>query len=401
VPAPQRASAGAAAPSAIDPRVTREDFARLFSLSKKNVDALSDSEWKAAWASEFGSARLEAVEADAQLGTLTATKTDLAHRAALLRDPSLHDALPLRTDHMPAIPADAPADAEWARDDEWATEGSDGLPAPVFGDDPRAVPPAILEELGEPLNMRRPEEEAEEGGAGGGGAASSVRSARHARMTPEEAALDRERRRLREKLVDPVPLPTQPLWPWHSTLLDVSQTANVISGGMVNSTQALVIVGNYHGGVGFGVGKHKEAETAVKFALERAVADAIHVSTYRGQLYHDLVGRKNGVMCILRTRPPAMDGHANWVISQIMSYIGVEHFAGKLVGGKRRNPYTVVQAIFDCFNFYEPYEESAWKRGLRFVHMGADRHSPRSVFPGHSSTPRFLGVRYPNRMNRR
>lgn len=220
-------------------------------------------------------------------------------------------------------------------------------------------------------------------------------------MTPDERELDNERRRLKDLFMRPVPIPNKPLWHWDPVVLDIKQTANVLPGGIRNSTMALVLVGNYNGGVGYGVGKHKEPEIAVKKAVEKAVEDAIYVSTYRGQFYHDLVGKKNNCLAIIRSRPPAFDGHANWLLTTIMDFIGAKHYSAKITGPKRKNIYTVVQAIFDAFNYHQSFEEQQYSRGMRVQSMGSRRHNPRTVFPNACRGPSYLGVKYKDRMNTR
>lgn len=69
--------------------------------------------------------------------------------------------------------------------------------------------------------------------------------------------------------------------------------------------------------------------------------------------------------------------------------MGVTHASAKIVGSKRRNPYTVIQALFDAFNHHTPPEDEAFKRGLRMQWMGADRTNPNNVYPFSPKGPRF------------
>ena len=95
----------------------------------------------------------------------------------------------------------------------------------------------------------------------------------------------------------------RPLWPTYAMIAAVDQVAQVTAGGMISSTRCCIIVGNGMGGAGFGMGKHVEPFAATKMALARAQRDMIHVSTHKGQLYHDLIGKKNSVYVIIRTMP--------------------------------------------------------------------------------------------------
>jgi len=71
--------------------------------------------------------------------------------------------------------------------------------------------------------------------------------------------------------------------------------------------RCLAVAGNGVGGIGYGIGRHEEADRATQLAMEAANKDMIHVSTWRGQLYHDLVGQKNGIKVMLMTRGPGHD----------------------------------------------------------------------------------------------
>lgn len=170
---------------------------------------------------------------------------------------------------------------------------------------------------------------------------------------------------------------------------------------METTNRALVVVGNGVGGVGYGVGRHADASKAVLLAVEAAERDMIFVSTYKGQLYHDIVGKKNNVKVFIQSRGVPHDHPSGDVmLSTVMELAGINHFMGKIVGPKRKNKYTVIQAIFDAFNYHVPYEVDAAKRGLRLVHLGADRYAPRQVYPNTSRSPSYLGASYRDRYNK-
>lgn len=71
--------------------------------------------------------------------------------------------------------------------------------------------------------------------------------------------------------------------------------------GREGQYRVLLIVGNGHGAAGFGIGTHKDMETATKYALRRAVRDMVTVGSHNGQLYHDLMGKKNNHKVVIRS----------------------------------------------------------------------------------------------------
>jgi small subunit ribosomal protein S5 len=54
------------------------------------------------------------------------------------------------------------------------------------------------------------------------------------------------------------------------TVVNISRVTKVVKGGKNLSFSALVVVGDAHGVVGFGIGKAKEVPSAIKKAIEAA-----------------------------------------------------------------------------------------------------------------------------------
>ncbi len=129
---------------------------------------------------------------------------------------------------------------------------------------------------------------------------------------------------------------------------------------------------------------------ATKIALANAQRDMIHISLHKKSLYHDLIGKKNNLLCILRTMPTAQ-GHNNAppLLQDIFDIVGICNVSAKVVGGRRREAYMVVQALFDAFHHHRPPEAEAFARGMRMQWMGADRHNPRNVYPFASQGPKY------------
>ena len=76
-------------------------------------------------------------------------------------------------------------------------------------------------------------------------------------------------------------------------------------------------------------------------------------------------------------------------LQDVFELMGIKHASAKIVGSRRRNPYQVMQALFDAFNHHTPPEQEAATRGLRMLWMGADRLNPRMVYPQQTTGPRY------------
>jgi ribosomal protein S5 len=243
------------------------------------------------------------------------------------------------------------------------------------------VPRGILEEFAHPLDFTSGED---------GSGEAKVSTLREAAMSPSEHARNEQRKRLRELIEKPAPIVTRPMWPLYALITGADQVTQVVKGGMVQTMRCMVVVGNGMGGIGVGVAKHKDSASATKAALNIAMRDMIHVATHKGQLFHDLIGRKNNVYVSLRTMPAGSNLlRGAPLVLDILELAGVTAASAKIFGSHRRNPYVVTQAIFDSFNHHTSPDDDAARRGLRISWNGYSKIAPRLAFPSSARGPRF------------
>src|ERR671925_620993 len=75
------------------------------------------------------------------------------------------------------------------------------------------------------------------------------------------------------------------------TVVNISRVTKVVKGGKNLSFSALVVVGDGHGVVGFGVGKAKEVPSAIKKGIEAAKKSLIRVPLQGTTVPHPVIGR--------------------------------------------------------------------------------------------------------------
>src|SRR4026208_526679 len=89
------------------------------------------------------------------------------------------------------------------------------------------------------------------------------------------------------------------------TVVSINRVTKVVKGGKNLSFSALVVVGDGHGVVGFGVGKAKEVPSAIKKGIEAAEKGRMRVPLQGTPVPHPIIGKFGSGSVLLK---PAPDG---------------------------------------------------------------------------------------------
>jgi small subunit ribosomal protein S5 len=168
--------------------------------------------------------------------------------------------------------------------------------------------------------------------------------------------------RTREK-IDPSQLDIK------DTVVSINRVTKVVKGGKNLSFSALVVVGDGHGVVGFGVGKAKEVPSAIKKGIEAAKKGLIRVPLSGTTIPHAIVGKFGSGSVLLKPAPDGTGIIAGGAVRAVVEAAGLHNVLTKSLGSA--NPHNVVRATFNGLECLKSPAAVARLRGKDLEEMSA------------------------------
>ncbi len=144
-------------------------------------------------------------------------------------------------------------------------------------------------------------------------------------------------------------------------VVHVARTSKVLKGGRRFAFRAVVVVGDNHGQVGFGVGKAREVPEAVRKASEHARNHMYRVPMAGTTIPHIALGDFSAARVLLRPASPGTGVIAGGGVRAVLEAAGIRDILTKSQGSA--NILNVVAATFKALEALKNPEDEARRRG--------------------------------------
>lgn len=146
-------------------------------------------------------------------------------------------------------------------------------------------------------------------------------------------------------------------------VVKINRCTNVTKGGKSLSFNALVVVGDRNGKVGYGFGKAREVPNAVGKAVKDAHKSLISVPIKNGTIPHEVWGCYKSARIYLKPAAPGTGIKSGASARSVLESVGIRDILTKCYG--TRNAINVVKATIEGLRLLKTKQQIELLRGIK------------------------------------